>query len=237
MRRATFCLVVATVITLNLLPTWNIHVVPESWRRVFDFRYDWNRRTEYELWKEQKDSIQAEIGLILKQHFGPEDSIVVAAIGEIGYYSDLHVYDRNSLINRDTVDHWDKALSAPGHDKSVEPHWFLPLEPTIIKFDVIDGPPPERINPEYPLRRRIRSRAEELQRWGRRSGVHVWRRYVPQIFPMSPSPEGSEMTLLVLRLIKEEPHVKKLPQAERIAIRKERARKEWAKFYHLLESW
>ena len=60
---------------------------------------------------------------------------------------------------------------------------------------------------------------------------------MPQIFPMSPSPEGSEMTLLVLRLIKEEPHVKKLPQAERIAIRKERARKEWAKFYHLLESW
>ena len=91
MRRATFCLVVATVITLNLLPTWNIHVVPESWRRVFYFRYDWNRRTEYELWKEQKDSIQAEIGLILKQHFGPEDSIVVAAIGEIGYYSDPSV--------------------------------------------------------------------------------------------------------------------------------------------------
>ena len=152
----------ATVITLNLLPAWDIHLVPESWRRAFDFRYGWEIRTEYEWWKERKDSFNAEIGLILKQHFWPEDSIVAGAIGEIGYYSGLHVYDRNSLINSETVEHWDKTLSMPGHDKRVEPHWFLPLEPTILKYDVIDGPPPERINPEYPLRHRIRSRAEDV---------------------------------------------------------------------------
>ena len=135
MRRATFCLVVATVITLNLLPAWNIHVVPESWHLPLKFRYGWPVNTEHEQWDRGKENslVRREIGTILKQHFEPEDSIVLAAIGEIGYFSGLYVYDRNSLINRMAVEHWDKTLSAPGHDKSVEPHWFLHLDPTIIK--------------------------------------------------------------------------------------------------------
>ena len=226
-------MLVGTVIALNLLPAWNIHVVPESWRHTFDFRYGWAKQTEYNWWKTHNTS--KEIGLILKRYFSPEDSIVLGGIGEIGYYSDLYVYDRFSLINRITVEHSDGTLSMPGHDTRVEPHWFLQLEPTIIKHEVIDGPPPERINPEYPFRRRIRSRAEELQQWGRRSGVHVWRRYVPQIFPMSLSPNGSKRVLFILRLIEEEPHVKELPRAKRVAIRKARARTAWADFYASLK--
>ena len=211
-KRCLFFVLVASVITLGLLPAWDIHVTPESWRHAVDFRYGWRKQTEYRWWKRSTADDHKEIGLILKRHFSPQDSIALGAIGELGYYSGLYVYDRNSLVNRMTVEHSDGTLSMPGHDKQVESHWFLPMEPTIIKYEVIDGPPPDRINLEYPLQRHIRLRAEELQRWGRRSGVHVWRRYVPQVFPMSPDDNKSERVLMVLRLIEEEPHVKELPR-------------------------
>ena len=233
LKRIPFFVLVGAVIALNLLPAWNIHVVPESCRAPLNFRYGSKPGTEYELWKKTKERspLRREIGTTLKPHFEPEDSIVIGAIGEIGYFSSLYVYDQHSLINRMTVDHWDKTLSSPGHDRSVQPHWFLHLDPTVIKYEVIEGPPPERINPEYPLRRRVRLRAELLQRWSRRFGMHIWRRYAPQIFPMSPDHNQRERVLMVLRLIEEEPHVKELPRAERIAVRKARGIKEWAKFY------
>ena len=48
----------------------------------------------------------------------------------------------------------------PGHEKRVDEGFYLHLEPTILKFEIIDGPPPDRENPEYPLaRRELRDRA------------------------------------------------------------------------------
>ena len=59
------------------------------------------------------------------------------------------------------------ALRMPGHDKRVDEDFSLHLEPTVIKFEIIDGPPPDRENPEYPLARRIRLRAKELAAMGK----------------------------------------------------------------------
>ena len=127
------------------------------------------------------------------------------------------------------------ALRMPGHDKGVDDDFFLHLEPTVIKFEIIDGPPPDRENPEYPLARRIRLRAKELQQWGRPS-IPIWRRYAPKVIPLKPSPGGSRKALLILRLIKEAPHIATLPRPERVATRERRARKAWGDFFTGLDS-
>ena len=79
---------------------------------------------------------------------------------------------------------------------------------------------------EHELSCRIRHLADH---WRRRA---IWKRYAPLLFPLKPSRDGSVHARIVLRFIEGEPeHVKTLPRAERIAFRKERARKLWADFY------
>ena len=233
-----FAVLIGSTIAVGLLPTWNVHLVPASvLRHAFYFRYGWPRHTEYELWIDSNEHLHRskEIALTLKQHFEPKDSVVTGAVGALGYYSGLHIYDKNGLVDRlvamrelDASD----ALRMSGHDKRVDEGFFLHLEPTIIKFEIIDGPPPDRENPEYPLARRIRLRAKELQQWGRPS----WRRYAPKVIPLKPSPGGSRKALLILRLIKEAPHIATLPRPERVATRERRARKAWGDFFTGLDS-
>ena len=55
MRRAAFFIAVGVVITINLLPAFDIHIVPESIRRAFHFRYNIDYVTEFETWKGVKD--------------------------------------------------------------------------------------------------------------------------------------------------------------------------------------
>ena len=111
--------------------------------------------------------------------------------------------------------------------------FFLSHEPTILRFGRVDGPPPDRENPEYPLARRIRLTAESWRQWG---PGPIWRRYAPEILPLKPSPDGSRNALLILRLIEEAPHITTLPRPERIATRKRRARKAWGDFFAVLDS-
>ena len=236
-----FAVLIGSTIAVGQLPTWNVHLVPASMlRHAFYFRYGWPRHTEYENWIDTNEHIHRskEIALTLKQHFEPKDSVVTGAVGALGYYSGLHIYDKYGFVDRlvamrelDASD----ALRMPGHDKRVDEGFFLHLEPTIIKFEIIDGPPPDRENPEYPLARRIRLRAKELQQWGRPS-IPIWRRYAPKVIPLKPSPGGSRKALLILRLIKEAPHIATLPRPERVATRERRARKAWGNFFTGLDS-
>ena len=236
-----FAVLIGSTIAVGLLPTWNVHLVPALvLRHAFYFRYGWPRHTEYERWIDSNEHLHRskEIALTLKQHFEPKDSVVTGAVGALGYYSGLHIYDKTGLVDRlvamrelDASD----ALRMPGHDKRVDEGFFLHLEPTVIKFEIIDGPPPDRENPEYPLARRIRLRAKELQQWGRPS-IPIWRRYAPKVIPLKPSPGGSRKALLILRLIKEAPHIATLPRPERVATRERRARKAWGDFFTGLDS-
>ena len=226
--------VVITTITVGLLPAWNVHLVPESARRLFHFRYASNYLTEYELWKAHTNTVKnvKEEALALKARFKPGDSIIAGGIGVRGYYSGLHMLDPHGLVSRRVAmlpkEH---ALGTPGHDIGLTRDFFYPEGPTITHTQRIGGPPPGRKNSEYPLARRIRGVAESWEE----DGSH-WRRYVPEVLPLPPSPDGTENALLVWRLIEESPHVATLPDAERRAVRKRRARKEWADFYAGLDS-
>ena len=126
-----------------------------------------------------------------------------------------------------------ELLHFPGHDIEVPVEFFLSHEPTILRLKTMNEPPPDRENPEYPLSRRIRLRVERWREWG---PGPIWRRYAPDILPLNPSPDGSRNVLLILRLIEEAPHISTLPRPERVATRKQRARKVWGDFFADLDS-
>ena len=228
-----FAVLVGFTIAVGLLPAWNVHLVPEYVRKTFHFRHYFVFRTEYAFWNDAIENLTnwKEIALTFKRHFEPDDSLVSGAIGALGYYSDLHIYDRYGLVDRRVAMRERKRLRSPGHDSKVLADFFLSHEPTILRFESVDGPPPDRENPEYPLARRIRLGAEDWRQWG-----PIWRRYVPEILPLKPSPDSSRNALLILRLIEEAPHIATLPRPERVATRKKRARKAWDDFFAGLDS-
>ena len=238
MPRVAVVAVVITTIAVGLLPAWNVHPVPDSVRRPFHFRYSssYLTLTEYETWLAESNlsTDRKEEALALKAHFTSGDSIVSGAIGVLGYYSDLHIYDRNGLVDRRVAmrPRQRSRLRSPGHDVNVSTDFFYADEPTIVLYERVDGPPPSRKNPEYPLLRRVRMKAESL----RKNLRLVRRRYVPEVLPLKPSPEGNPNVLMVLRLIEEEPRVATLPRLERVAARKKRSRKVWNDFFTGLDS-
>ena len=209
-RRGLFIILVAFIITLNLLPAWNIHIVPESWRKAFHFRYAWLvRETEYEIWSNTNRTPEQkkEEALALKKHFRPGDSIVAGKIGLLGYYSGLRVYDRNGLVDKRVwMRHSSRKLGTPGHDTKVSTDFFFPDDPTIVAHGRITG------KTQHELLQKIKSQAHVWR------NLAIWKRYVPALLPLKRSPDGSDNVLIVLRLIEgEPPHVKTLPRPERVA--------------------
>ena len=231
--RLAFLAVVTATITVSLLPAWNVHLVPESVRRFFYFRGLSIDRTEYEQWFFSGRTFaesEKEIALALKAHLKPGDSIVTGAIGSLGYYSDLKIYDRHGLVDRRVPRHYqrDASREPAGHDIRAETDFFFEDVPTVLLYSKIGVYPLAKpsMTPEGSVRYRIEARAKSWR------GNPAWKRYVPEILPLKPSPDGSPNMLLILRLIEgEPPHVATLPRSERVAYRKDRARRAWAEFY------
>ena len=102
---------------------------------------------------------------------------------------------------------------------------FFADEPTVWLYERINGPT------RHALSRIIEAKAVEWEEF------KFWeKRYVPEILPLKPSPDGTSNVLLMLRLIEEEPGVAFLTRPERVALREKRARRAWADFYGGLHS-
>ena len=214
--------VVIIVIALNLFPAWNVHLVPESVRRFFYFRGR-SYLTEYEQFERSRRFVKEkkEKAIVLKAHLKPGDSIVTGTIGSTGYYSGLKIYDTHGLVDRRVPRNYERdASQTAGHDLIAEVEFFLDDVPTVLFYGEKGGHP--------------NSIEATVNRWRSRS---LWKRYVPDILPLNPSPDGSPRVLLILRLIEgEPPHVATLPRAKRVAIRKRRARRAWGDFFADLDS-
>lgn len=122
--------------TLSLLPAFDVHPVPQSVRERFQFR--WNLpafQSEYAQWHNMREQalVWRELGKALAAHTEPGDSLVYGAIGGIGYYSNLFLYDRNGLVTREVSerDPLPKPTS-PGHDKAVPKEFFKKDRPTYL---------------------------------------------------------------------------------------------------------
>jgi len=129
-------IVAAALAALSLLPAFDVHAVPESVRGRFRFR--WNLPTflsEYEQWHNMRAQglVWAELGKALAAHTSPGDSLVYGAIGGIGYYSNLFMYDRNGLVTREVSERDPLAKpTSPGHDKAVPKAFFKKDRPTYL---------------------------------------------------------------------------------------------------------
>jgi hypothetical protein len=123
------------LIGLGMLPGFDRHVVPERVRAAFHFRHNSNTyRSEHAVWKLQRDNHYryGNLGTALARYAKPGESFVTGVIGNVGYYSDLYIYDQYGLVDRNVARRPLKQskLHSPGHDKLVPASFFLKRRPT-----------------------------------------------------------------------------------------------------------
>ena len=138
-----FLPIVGLFLLIHVLPSFNLHPVPGDIREVFHFR--WNNQvflSEYEQWNYTKQRLDQWIasGKALKEYSAGSGSLVCPAIGALGYYSGLFIYDQFGLVNSAGID--PAAAEAPqillaGHDSPIPVSSFLQYEPTFIMIQVI----------------------------------------------------------------------------------------------------
>jgi len=123
---------------VGLLPAWDVHLVPENFRRPFNYRKQDTAQyfSEYKRWVYSKNNLERwiEKGKILKSCTQPNDRMVQAGIGAVGYYSNRFMYDRFGLVTRRVaiLENENKRLLLPGHDKVVPFKFFLEDKPEVL---------------------------------------------------------------------------------------------------------
>lgn len=134
-----FC---AALILSQLLPAFDLSLVPGSIRKSLHFR--WNTRlarTEFEQWRMMKDNVRVwtRLGKTLKEHAQPGDTFVYDSIGAVGYYSELTIYDRCGIVDLEVSRRKIKKIIpySAGHDKYVDAEFFLKRNPTILHAAVV----------------------------------------------------------------------------------------------------
>ncbi|MBN1827359.1 MAG: hypothetical protein JW958_13955 [Candidatus Eisenbacteria bacterium] len=135
-RSAAAALLGGAIVAMGVLPAFNIHAFPRSFLAKLDFRYHASAfRTEREQWEQMvlTKSIWKFFGKQLKEIAAPGESCACGAIGAIGYYSGLYVYDTNGLVTP-AVAKGESAAEArsPGHDKHVPLTFFMDEKPTYL---------------------------------------------------------------------------------------------------------
>jgi arabinofuranosyltransferase len=134
MGRATF--LTGTLVLLSLTTAFDLVRAPGSWREAVHFR--WNYlvpRTELAQWRRMDAQAREwrDLGTALARHTNSGDSFTYGAMGAIGYFSRLFLYDHNGLITREVA--LREPLGhrrSPGHDKTVPKAFFLKNAPTYM---------------------------------------------------------------------------------------------------------
>jgi hypothetical protein len=181
-------------IALSLLPAFDIHVVPHDTRARFHFR--WNSKvfhSEFTQWALMRERVAdwATLGQALARYTQPGESLPSGAIGAIGYYSGLFIYDGSGLVNAEVarLEMPRQRLSA-AHDKTVPPAFFLKYEPTYYLATIVESPSEDQV--------RQNAEAFILQRAPEPVRANYGARVIP-LAPDSPGPEsGAEKKYLLL---------------------------------------
>jgi arabinofuranosyltransferase len=212
----------AIAVVLGLLPAGNVHLLPESFRARFRFMYSHpGFASEYERWRQNAEDTRVwkEHGLALRAVSEPGDSVVVGAIGALGYYSGLYVYDRFGLVNREVaLLDFEGPPRSPGHDIKISRDFFLDRLPTFLIVE------------EVPARKkRVVETAEEWRSWT----PTLFRSYLADFVSLPARPgEDRDRLLLFLKAIEDpDEKVKSLPRPARRQIRSEHAKERWQEFY------
>jgi arabinofuranosyltransferase len=134
----------ALLIAISLPPAFDRHVVPGSLRHAFRFRVPITM-SEHEFWRLERDRTLelARMGRRLAEVTQPGETLVGEAIGALGYYSRLGIFDSFGLVTREVArrEVSDAELldpyRPPGHHKGVPPEFFLPREPDYLAARIV----------------------------------------------------------------------------------------------------
>jgi arylsulfatase A-like enzyme len=140
-RRAPVALLLAAAIALSLLPSYDVHLAPEALRERFHFRWRVEEhRSEHQQWEFQRQNTRrwTELGRALARHSEPGESLVCGAIGAVGYYSDLIIYDRKGIVNREVaLEIEGNPRQSAGHEKHAPISFFEDKRPTYIAAEIV----------------------------------------------------------------------------------------------------
>lgn len=138
-RRRALTVLGALLISLQLLPLLELGPI-----KALHFR--WNSRepvTEMAHWRLMKRNVEnwSLLGRALETCTEPGDSYVAVAIGAVGYFSNCVILDRCGLADLEVAHRSPDGTGrfSAGHDKMVEPEYFLPRKPTVLRAAVING--------------------------------------------------------------------------------------------------
>ena len=135
-RPAVAATVAALAVASSALACFDLAVAPRAWREALHFR--WNDpayRSEVEQWRAMRGRARewSDVGRALARLERPGESIVLAAIGAIGYRCELVVHDRFGLVDREVARRAaPHARASPGHDRGVGIEFFLARRPTYL---------------------------------------------------------------------------------------------------------
>lgn len=147
LRMATIGCLVAVV---GIAPAFDLHVLPNEIRarhegpRLDDpDQEEQGVTSEQQFWLKMKNRGTgfARRGRILAEQLPSGASIVLSAVGGIGYHTDLHVYDRNGLIERRAKRGEKSDGRLPGHDQTAPLSDYLQYKPDVLYFRIFsEGP-------------------------------------------------------------------------------------------------
>ncbi|MEZ4239784.1 MAG: hypothetical protein R3F59_27225 [Myxococcota bacterium] len=181
----------AVLVVLSVLPAFDLHVVPDAVRRTMHFRLsDRAFLTELNRWENQKENTDGftRRGRALAQIAEPTDAVVAAAVGAVGYWSGIQVYDQHGLVTKEVAYRPmpDGPLTqSPGHDKHVDPTFFLKYEPRFLYARAVEG------------KLAAGRMKDTLDQW--QVPVEVTDRYVPDYYEVAPVSDGLRSFLFVVR--------------------------------------
>ena len=162
-KRAHVALTLALLIPAsNLIPAWDLHVLPQSLRERCFFRFNATSangailfRTEREQWLDMTARARQwkRLGEAVADNTAADASLVAGAIGALGWASKRTVFDQFGLTRRDVGDFPQvPGRRSPGHYRYAPASYFAPESPTYARVSIIDelslrqrGTPPSHV--------------------------------------------------------------------------------------------
>ncbi|MDP6519595.1 MAG: hypothetical protein QF724_06255 [Planctomycetota bacterium] len=124
------------LVLLSLASASDLVSAPSTLTRAVHFRWNYPQpRTELAQWRRMDAQAREwrDLGLALAAHTQPGDSFTYGAMGAVGYYSRLFLYDHNGLVTREVARREPLGgRRSPGHDKTVPKEFFLKDKPTYL---------------------------------------------------------------------------------------------------------
>ncbi|HVS09874.1 MAG TPA: hypothetical protein VMS76_08355 [Planctomycetota bacterium] len=142
----------AACLALSLPAAFDLHVVPRPVRELAHFRWTESEMiSEHEMWQRDKERCAewALTGRALALHTRPGESIVLGAIGAIGYHTDLVIHDVHGLTNREPLpEETPERRQSAGHDRVLPIAAFDKYRPTYRFARLAPAEDPERGLPQ-----------------------------------------------------------------------------------------